>query len=417
MKNLWIINHYAIPPKFGGLNRHYYFSKYLKKKGYDTKIFTSSKIHNSQVNIIEKDDKSTFKTLDFDGVKYTFLKSSGYVGNGFARIKNMLNFAYFSYSFLKKYGVEKFGKPDLIYTSSPSLFTSVSAVWLAKKLKVPVVTEIRDLWPESIVAYRNISKKNPIIILLYELEKWLYKSTDRLIFTVEGGKDYLKERGLCDCVDLNKVYTLNNGVDLSEYEENLLNVVEDQDLLRDDTFKIIYTGSIREVNDLSILIDVAKKMKDIYPDIKFIIYGEGTQKDNLIKRCQAQSINNVIFKGHIPRKFIPFVLSKASINIIIVKQTELTRFGTSYNKLFDYMASKKPIVSNISVKYDLLERYNCGITSKSSSPADLEEAIKTIYSLSKSKYEELCRNAGKGAKDYDYQILSEKLQEIIELTI
>ena len=50
--NVWIVNHYAIPPSMGGLVRHYYFSKYLQKKGHSVKIFTSSKIHNT--DIIEK---------------------------------------------------------------------------------------------------------------------------------------------------------------------------------------------------------------------------------------------------------------------------------------------------------------------------------------------------------------------------
>ncbi|MDR0404401.1 MAG: glycosyltransferase family 4 protein [Oscillospiraceae bacterium] len=414
MKSVWIINHYAIPPKFGGLNRHYYFSRYLGKQGYNIKIFTSSKIHNSSVNMIKPEDKRKFKIVDFDGVQYIFLKSSEYEGNGFSRIKNMISFACFAYFFLKKEGIKRFGKPDLIYTSSPSLLASVSAVLLAKKIKIPVITEIRDLWPESIVAYKNISRKNPIIILLYALEKWLYKCTDALVFTTEGGKDYLKERGICDCIDLKKVYSLNNGVDLFDFEKNLSNKLNDDDLLRSDTFKIIYTGSIREVNDLSILLDVARSLKDTQRDVKFIVYGEGTQKDTLIKRCKAEGIDNICFKGHVSREFIPFILSKANINIIIVKQTDLTRFGTSYNKLFDYMASKKPIISNISVNYDLLQRYNCGVTSKSSGAEDLKNAIKSIYNLPKAKYEELCRNAGEAAKDYDYKVLSAKLKKIID---
>ena len=73
---IWIINHYAIPPSMGGLVRHYYFSKYLQEKGHEVKIFTSSKIHNTNINIIQ--DKKLFKEQEIDGIKYTFVKNSYY---------------------------------------------------------------------------------------------------------------------------------------------------------------------------------------------------------------------------------------------------------------------------------------------------------------------------------------------------
>ena len=64
--NVWIVNHYAIPPSMGGLVRHYYFSKYLQKKGHSVKIFTSSKIHNTDINMIR--DKSLYREEMEDGV-------------------------------------------------------------------------------------------------------------------------------------------------------------------------------------------------------------------------------------------------------------------------------------------------------------------------------------------------------------
>lgn len=86
--NVWIVNHYAIPPSMGGLVRHYYFSKYLQKNGHTVKIFTSSKIHNTDINMIR--DKSLYKEEIVDGIEYTFVKSRDYKGNGLQRILNMV---------------------------------------------------------------------------------------------------------------------------------------------------------------------------------------------------------------------------------------------------------------------------------------------------------------------------------------
>ena len=182
---VWIINHYAIPPSLGGLVRHYYFSKNLSERGHKVKIFTSSKIHNSDVNMIMDDALYTEK--DMDGVEYTFVRNSDYKGNGLDRILNMLQFPMSIWKVCKK-----FEKPDVIYTSSPDIFTALSAVLLAKWLKIKKVVEVRDLWPESIVEYSGWSRNNPIIWILYRLEKWVYKNADELIFTMEGGKQYIK---------------------------------------------------------------------------------------------------------------------------------------------------------------------------------------------------------------------------------
>jgi glycosyltransferase involved in cell wall biosynthesis len=425
VKNIWLINHYAIPPKFGGLNRHYYFSKYLSNMGYKVKIFTASKIHNSKINVFnspsdafsQHEEKSShalknIKEINFDGVTYTFLKTSNYKNNGLSRIKNMLEFPYRVLTCCKK-----FKKPDVIYTSSPSPFAALIAVRMAKKFKIPIILEVRDLWPESIVAYKGISPKNPIIRFLYLLEKYLYKHANCIIFTMEGGKEYIKSKELENIVDLSKVYNINNGVDLDEYQKSLENHFEDFDLEDKCTFKVIYAGSIREVNHLNDLLDAAKiiqNKKQVQPKkIKFLIYGDGTEKKALEDRCNSEKIQNIIFKGHIQRKFIPYALSKADLNIITVRQTDIMRFGCSLNKLFDYMASGKPIVSNLQVNYDLIQRYNCGITTKTKSATDLANAIEQVYTLSHDSYLNMCKNARKAAEDYDYKLLTRKLNEII----
>jgi glycosyltransferase involved in cell wall biosynthesis len=414
LKKIWIINHYAIPPEFGGLNRHYYFSKYLSQMGYSVKIFTAGKIHNSNVNIFKDEDENLkIKELNFGNVPYTFLKVSDYQGNGISRIKNMLEFPYK----VLKY-CDKFPEPDVIYTSSPSPFAALAAMRLAKKLEKPIIVEVRDLWPESIVAYKGISPKNPMIVSLYQLEKYLYKNADRLIFTAEGGKDYIKEKHWEDQVELSKVYNINNGVDLSEYQKSSEICLDDPDLDDKTTFKVVYTGSIREVNHLIDLVDTAQVLKEKYLNsrkkIKFIVYGEGTERESLESECRARNLNNIVFKGHVPRKYISYILSKSDLNIIIVQQTDLMRFGSSLNKLFDYMASGKPIVSNLKVNYDLLERYHCGITTKTRDSKDLADAIEKIYSLSSEDYETMCENAKTAAKDYDYKLLTQKLDQIIQ---
>ena len=146
--------------------------------------------------------------------------------------------------------------------------------------------EVRDLWPESIVEYNKISRKNPIIQILYQLEKWIYKKADQLIFTMEGGKEYIRDKGWDKVVDLKKVNHVNNGVDLEEFEENYKKYqINDSDLMNDSTFKVVYVGSIRQVNNLGTLVDAAKYLKDD-KSIQILIYGDGTEKKKLEKNVR-----------------------------------------------------------------------------------------------------------------------------------
>ena len=116
--------------------------------------------------------------------------------------------------------------------------------------------------------------------------------------------------------------------------------------LNDQLFKVIYIGSIRLANNLKQLIDAACLLKE-YNNIKFIIYGDGNEREELISYCRDNGINNVILKQKwIELKYIPYVLSKSSLNILNYMKTDILKYGGSQGKLFQYLASGKPIISN-----------------------------------------------------------------------
>ncbi len=137
--NIWIVNHYAIPPSMGGLVRHYYFSKYLQKSGHTVRIFTSSKIHNTDINIIT--DKALYKEKKVDGIEYTFVRSRDYKGNGIDRIINMIDFPFKVWKCMSRF--IKTEKPDVIYASSPDLLVAFSALLFSKKKRVASLVEVR----------------------------------------------------------------------------------------------------------------------------------------------------------------------------------------------------------------------------------------------------------------------------------
>lgn len=408
--NIWIVNHYAIPPSMGGLVRHYYFSKYLQKKGHSVKIFTSSKIHNTDINMIQ--DKTLYREEYVDGIEYTFVRSRDYRGNGPQRILNMIDLPFKMWKTMKCFYKKE--RPDVIYTSSPDLFVAFFALIFGRKYKIPVVVEIRDLWPESIVEYNGMSRKNPIIQVLYQLEKWIYKKADKLIFTMPGGKEYLQDRKLASEVDLKKVQHINNGVDLEEFEYNKKNNILIDSDLETEKFKVVYVGSIRLANHLKDLVEAAKILKEQGQDnIIFLIFGDGTEKQELEKYCLENHLS-VEFKGKVEKKYIPYILSKADLNIINVKNTGLTKYGCSWNKLFEYIASEKPILCNFPQKYDLIIENELGVSKKFSSPKEYAKEILYFVNMSKTHKEKILKNSQNIKKYYDYQYLTEYLEKIFK---
>lgn len=412
--NVWIVNHYAIPPSMGGLVRHYYFSKYLQQKGHKVKIFTSSKIHNTDINMIK--GHSLYKEEMEDGVEYTFVRSRDYKGNGVDRILNMIDLPFKMWKTMNLFWKEQ--KPDVIYTSSPDLFVAFFALIFGKRHKVPVVLEIRDLWPESVVVYNIMSKWNPIIWVLYRLEKWMYMKADRIIFTMKGGRDYIKEKGWDKDIVLKKVFHVNNGVDVEEFEYNKEHYTLDNELLDDeDFFKILYTGSVRRANGLGRLIDVAKYIQEIgNTSIRFLIFGEGGERESLELYCRQNRVKNVFFMGRVDKKYIPYILSKGQVAFAHGIDSSLLRYGYSFNKLFEYIANEKPIVTDFISRYDLVNEEGVGISIENPTIKNVAEVfikLQKDYPSIAVKTSENCRRA---KREYDYRRLTEKIESILEFS-
>jgi glycosyltransferase involved in cell wall biosynthesis len=312
---------------------------------------------------------------------------------------------------------KKFERPDVIIASSVHPLTMVAGIKIAKRFNIPCICEVRDLWPESFVAYGIIKRKNQILKLLYIGEKWIYKNADKLIFTMEGGKDYIIEKGWDKMhggpIDLKKVYNINNAVDLEVFKYNKENyILEDKDLTDKKKFKVIYTGSIRLVNKIEKILEVAKLLKD--KDVKFLVWGDGDQLENLKRRVKDEEIYNVYFKGGVDKKYIPYIISNANLNIVFGENMPIFRFGISMNKMFDYFASGRPTLFTFKVGYSLVNKYNAGIELYDSSAENIARNILDFMDLDRLTYDKYCENASRLAEDYSFKNLTNSLIDIIE---
>jgi len=414
-KNIWFFHHYATLPTMNGHIRPFNFGKLLKEYGMNATIFAASYLHFSDANLIN--DNKKYLLNDESGIPFVFVNTPSSASGSFARVKNMAAFAFRLFSVTKEYA-NKFGKPDVIIASSPHPLAMIAGIKVAKKFNVPCICEVRDLWPEAIFSFGKLKEDSLLGKFLTAGEHWIYKNAEAMIFTKEGDTDYIKEHKWDlengGKIDLKKCHYINNGVDLNAFlKASMEHTVDDIDLI-DDKFNVVYAGAIRPVNNVGAILDAAALLK-AYINIRFLIYGEGNQLEDLKSRVINENLTNVKLKGYVTKQCIPYVLSKSSVNILNYSQSQYnwTR-GNSSNKLFEYMASGKPIISTVKMGYCILEKYKCGFSLESSTPEEMARMVLKIHNMSKEQYDELGRNARLGAADFDYKFLTTKLKKVIE---
>lgn len=409
-KTIWILNHHAteMASQHGG--RHYYFAKYLIAHGYKVIIFCASSLHGQNRQAVDLNGQLSLEQ-SVDGIPFVFVKTRSYAGNGAKRVLSMVD-----YYFNVKKVAKKYDAPDVIIGSSVHPLACVAAINLSKRYKCKNIVEIRDLWPESIVEFMNVSKKNPIIIALYDLEQWIYRKAHRLIFTMEGGYKYITDKHWEEKIPYAKVSNINNGVDLESYIKSQdINRFNDPILDDPDLFKVVYTGSIRTGNSLELLIDAAKIVLKKHPSVRFLLFGDGVDREQLEMRCKEEGILNVHFFGRVGKNLIPSILSQGDCNVLNYQNAGTWRYGGSQNKLFEYLASGKPIISNVKIAYSLIERNNCGIIAENDNAEAYADAICKLFALKgTTDYVLMCKNAKEVAKSYDYPELTNKLITVIE---
>lgn len=252
----------------------------------------------------------------------------------------------------------------------------------------------------------------------YWAERKLYERADKVIFTLEGGLDYIKSKGWTTeqggKVDPAKVHYINNGVNLDVFENNKKTHVRgDKDLTEPGTYKIIYMGAIHLVNHVREVIEAAALLQS-NPKYRFFIYGDGSDREELEQYVKSNHITNVVFKEkRIPFKEVAWVVSQATVNLMNY-QKKFGIHGVSSGKMFQYFAAGKPICCNVKLNYSEISRNNIGIDRDLETPEQYATAIRELAELPAAEYEAMCQRVRETAKRFDYRALAAEELKVIE---
>lgn len=410
IKNIWLVNKYAMPPQYESRLRTIKFAHYLQEMGYKVTIFGSSVMHNTDIDLI--DDGSKYIERQYGDLNFVHIKSCQYQKT--AGVQRVWSDIQFHYRLVKL--AKKFDKPDLVVATTFPLISNPLLKYCHKH-GVKYITEVLDWWPDDFVDFGLVSAKNPVMKYLFKVAQNNYIKSDASVFSIKGCYKYFEDKGWDTAhggpVDLSKVYYINNGVDLADFNRwKDENIIDDEDL-KSDKKKVIYLGSVRLANNVGQFVKAAEQLKD-RNDIQFLIYGDGDDREPLMKYCEEHQLTNVKFKDKwIDPKYVPFVLSQSYLNILNYT-AHFGKYGISSSKMFQYMAAGKPIVCNVDIMYSDILAHNIGVCHDMKDEQDYANAIRSILDLPEEEYNAMCERAREAAKEYDYPYLTKQMAKVIE---
>lgn len=267
----------------------------------------------------------------------------------------------------------KAGKPDLVMGTSPPLFQAVSAWFVSALRRRPLLLEIRDLWPEFAIEMGVLT--SPVLIRLSRwLERFLYARATHLLVNSPAYRDYLINKG----IPAEKVTLIPNGVDPDMFPADADGSRFRDSLSLGEKFVITYAGALGMANDIGTILRAAERLRDT-PEIHFVLIGDGKERPRLEEQARSMELTNVTFAGLRPKSEMAQVLAGSDACVATLQNIPL--FRTTYpNKIFDYMAARRPTILAIDgVIRDVVEAAEAGIFVPPGDDVRLAEAARFLY--------------------------------------
>lgn len=271
----------------------------------------------------------------------------------------------------------RFGRHDVVISTSPQFFNGLAGYCVSRLRRLPWVLEIRDLWPESILAV-GAMKESWITRLLYWLEHFCYRRCDLIVPVTDSFRDYMVGKA----VDPDKILVIKNGVDLNLF--SFTHAQPDQELDRlfdlngmNGKFVAAYVGTHGMAHHLETILEAAEHLRD-HPDIHFLMVGDGAERERLQQLAQANQLSNVTFLGQLPKSSMPALWNRVQVSLILLRKSDTFK-SVIPSKIFESLAMNKAIVLGVEGESArLLDQSGCGVCIE---PEDAAELARTVQAL------------------------------------
>jgi len=403
-RTAWIICQYAGSPRHGMNYRPYFVGRELARNGYRICVISGSFSHQYAVR---PRTTGRFTIEEIDGLTYCWVKTPRYPDAG--SLWRVYSWIMFSCRLLLLRR-SLLPRPDVVIVSSPMPFPIVNGYVLARRHRCGLVFEVRDIWPLSLVEIGGVSRLHPLVVLLQALEVFAYRTADRVVSVLPRAYEHMRRRGLAE----DKFAWIPNGVVVDASEATAI-VDDSGGSSRDEgsPFVIGYAGSLNQTNAMMSFIEAAILLKDD-DRIRFVVLGSGDERDALEARAIGGGAR-VDFMPPVTKPRMPSVLRQWHACYIGWRDIRLYRYGTSANKVFEYMLAGKPILQSMRPSDDPLPGIGCGVNAAPEDPASIAAAVRCMSGMTDERLREMGEEGRRFVlQNHDYRELGRRYARLLD---
>lgn len=302
-------------------------------------------------------------------------------------------------------------RPDVIVATSPQFFCGWAGLIVSKLRRVPFVLEIRDIWPESIVAVGALGNRR-LLAFLEWLEAKMYRWSPWIVTVGDGYRRRLLEKGVPD----EKISIVMNGVDTELFVPREPSPeIRRRHGVPDGAFLCGYVGTIGMACGLEVVLRAARRLADEgREDIVFMMIGDGAVRESLEEQARELGLRNVVFTGRRAKDEIPDYIATLDACLVHLRKTGL--FETVMpSKIFEAAGMERAILNGVGgFAAEFVEAAGAGICFESDDADALVEAT-----LRLAANPELRARLGRQGREYvisrfDREVLAADYLRILE---
>lgn len=276
---------------------------------------------------------------------------------------------YFSFAVSGVIGGLFLARPDVVVATSPQIFTALAGCILAWIRRRPFVFELRDLWPDSIVAV-GAMRDGPVLRMLRRLEYGLYRRAAKIVSVTHAFKRVLAGNG----IPQDRIAVIRNGVDLKAFVPGPKPVELARRLGLEGKFIAAYVGTIGMAHGLDTLLSAAERLRDRRA-LAIVVVGTGAERARLEEGAGRRGLDNVTFVGPVDKESVKQYWRLCDVALVLLRDVSLF-LHVIPSKMFEAMGTGRPIILGVrGESAELLEEAGAGIAVPPENAQALAEAI------------------------------------------
>jgi glycosyltransferase involved in cell wall biosynthesis len=388
--------------------RPYYLAREWVKSGHQVTIVAASYSH---LRLGQPSIDGDVAEEHIDDIRYVWLRTRSYRGNGVRRVWNMATFV----RQLRRHEAEVLGtfRPDVVVASSPHPFVIFPARRIARRHDARLVFEVRDLWPLTLIELGGMSARHPFIRLLQWTEDYAYRHADRVVSVLPKADGYMQAHGMAP----EKFAYVPNGICVEEWRSVQAPLPEEHaaalgKLKQEGRFVVGYVGQHGLSNSLDSFVAAGPLLAETKAAL--VLVGQGPQKQQLQAKAAQLGAANVLFLPPVPKQAVPTVLAAMDALFLGWNRQPMYRYGISPNKLMDYLMAAKPVIHAVEAGNDPVAESGAGISCTPEDPVAIAAAVRELAKRTEEQRQVLGQRGFQYVvENHDYAKLARRYMEVI----